>query len=140
MESAVLAGQGHPYHHCPNLDAFALASALHLTKQSDCPTVHSSAQMRSERLASKGAEIPLPPDHNPIAAQFIDLAREITHSPFPKRLRSVTWPSDPLLSESAMNQTGATGKGAADWRLKFRGGSFAGAFLGPLPYCFYIRW
>ncbi|WP_244079751.1 hypothetical protein, partial [Aeromonas caviae] len=47
----------------------------------------------------------------PMAAQFIDLAREITHSPFPNQLRSVTWPSDPLLSESAMNQTGATPQG-----------------------------
>lgn len=32
-----------------------------------------------------------------MATQFIDLAREITHSPFPKRLRSVTWSPEPPL-------------------------------------------
>lgn len=46
-----------------------------------------------------------------MAAQFIDLAREITHSPFPNRLRSVTWPSgSPLVGVGHVpDQSQATG-------------------------------
>jgi len=64
-----------------------------------------------------------------MAAQFIDLAREIPHSPFPKRLRSVTWPSDPLLSKQPCTRPEQHHReSAADWRLKFRGGSVADTF------------
>lgn len=48
VENTVLTVCRRLRHHCPNLDAFALASALHLTQQSDCPAVHSPIQMRSE--------------------------------------------------------------------------------------------
>jgi hypothetical protein len=46
-----------------------------------------------------------------MAAQFIDLAREITHSPFPNQLRSVTWPSgSPLVGVGHVpDQIQATG-------------------------------
>ncbi|NLR35232.1 hypothetical protein [Aeromonas hydrophila] len=45
-----------------------------------------------------------------MAAQFIDLAREIIHSPFPNQLRSVTWLT-PLVGVSHVpDQSNTAGK------------------------------
>ena len=64
----------------------------------------------------------------PLSPQFIDLAREITRSPFPNQLRSVTWQSGSPLVGVSHEPDRSHRKSAAGWRLKFRGGSvfFAG--------------
>lgn len=63
-------------------------------------------------LRKYGRRDPPSPDHHPMAAQFIDLAREITHSPFPNQLRSITWPSgSPLVGvRHVPDQSHTTGK------------------------------
>ncbi|QEE13584.1 hypothetical protein C1A23_25375 [Aeromonas hydrophila subsp. hydrophila] len=54
-----------------------------------------------------------------MAAPFIDPARESTHSPFPKRLRSVTWPSgSPLVGvrhESDQSNTAGKAQQTGGW-------------------------
>lgn len=92
-------------------------------------------------LRKYGRWDPPSPDHHPMAAQFIDLARELTHSPFPKRLRSVTWPAAPLLSEQPCTRPEQHRReSAADWRLKFRGGSLAGDRHGQYLRCLAKQW
>ncbi len=61
----------------------------------------------------------------PLSPQFIDLAREITRSPFPNQLRSVTWPSGSPLVGVSHEPDRSHRESAAGWRLKFRGGSLA---------------
>lgn len=79
-------------------------------------------------------------DRHPMAAQFIDLAREITRSPFPNQLRSVTWQSGSPLVGVSHEPDQSHRESAAGWRLKFRGGSFAGECHSQYLRCLSIQW